>query len=53
MIKSRIRWAEHMACRKKMRNVEKSLVGICQGRLRHRWKDNNKMDLEKRCGDMI
>jgi hypothetical protein len=42
VIKSRrMRWAEHVTCRGKMRNVYKiGVQNLSLGRPRHRWQDN-------------
>jgi hypothetical protein len=50
IIKSRMRWAGHVARMGEKRNVYRILVGKPDrmrplGRLRHRWMDNIKMDL--------
>jgi hypothetical protein len=53
MIKSRrMRWAGHVVCMGKMRNVYKILVGRFEGkralgRPKCKWEDNIKMDLRK------
>jgi len=53
MIKSRrIRWPGHVARMGERRGVHRVLVGIAEGkkplgRLRHRWKGDNMMDLQK------
>ena len=59
MIKSRImRWAEHAARMGERRGIYRVLVGKPKGkrppgRLRRRWVDNNKMDLQKvGCGNI-
>ena len=57
----RMRWAGHVACMKEGRGVHKVLVGKPEGkrplgRLRHRWEDNIKMDLQevgRGCGDWM
>jgi hypothetical protein len=48
----RMRWAGHVACVGEVRGAYNSLVGRPEerrplGRLRHRWKDNIKMDLRE------
>jgi hypothetical protein len=59
MIKSRrVRWAGHVACVGRMRNVCKVLVGKPEGkrprgRLRRRWEDNIKMDLREKYGGKL
>jgi hypothetical protein len=50
VIKSRMRWAGHVACVRKGTNVYRVLVGRPEdkrplGRPRRRWKDNIKLDL--------
>ena len=50
VIKSRMRWAGHVACTEEGRGVHKVLVGKPEGkspsrRPRRRWEDNIKMDL--------
>ena len=59
MIKSRImRWAEHVARMGERRGVNRVLVGKPEGkrplgRLKLRWEDNIKMDLQEvECGGM-
>jgi hypothetical protein len=52
VIKSRMRWVEHVACMGNRRGVYRVLVGTYDGkrplaRPRHRWKDDIKMDLEE------
>jgi hypothetical protein len=51
VIKSRMRWAQHVACMGERRGAYKILVGRPEGRRplgrpRHRWEDNIKMDLQ-------
>ena len=52
-LKSRLlRWAGHVACMDQSRNAYRVLVGKPDdkrplGRPRHRWEDNNKMDLRE------
>ena len=56
-----MRWAGHVAHMEEGRGVHKVLVGKPEGkrplgRLRHRWKDNIKMDLQevgRGCGDWM
>jgi len=56
VIKSRRRWAGHVACMEERRGVCRVLVGKpegrrSQGRPRRRWEDNIRMDLrEVGCG---
>jgi hypothetical protein len=50
VIKSRMRWVQHVACMGKKRGGYRVLVGKSEGkrllgRLRCRWEDNIKMDL--------
>jgi len=58
VIKSRMRWEGHVACIGERKGVYRVLVGKPEGkrplgRLRHRWEDNNKMDLQEvGCGGM-
>ena len=58
MIKSRIKWAGHVARMGERRGVYRVLVGKPEGtrplgRPKHRWEDNIKIDLQEvRCGDM-
>jgi hypothetical protein len=57
VIKSRMRWAGHVACFGERRGIYRVLVGKPDGRplgrTRHRWKDNIKMDLQEvGCGGM-
>ena len=59
MIKTRRkRWAEHVARMGERRSVYRDLVGKPEGKrplgkLRSRWEDNIKMDLQEvECGDM-
>ena len=59
VIKSRrMRWAGHVVCMGERRGVYRVLVGKPEvkrplGRLRHRWEDNIKMDLQEvGCGGM-
>ena len=58
VIKSRMKWAGHVARMEKRRGVYRVLVGKPEGkrplgRLRRRWEDNIKMDLKTvGCGDM-
>ncbi len=52
VIKSRMRWAGHVACMGKRRGVYRILVGRPEGRRplvrpRHRWWDDIKMDLQE------
>jgi hypothetical protein len=53
MIESKkIRWTDHVACRRYMRNVYKMLVGKPEGKKTirrpwHRWEDNIRMDLRE------
>ena len=52
VIKSRMRWAGHMACMEKGRVVHKVLMGKPEGkrplgRPRRRWEDNIRMDLQE------
>jgi hypothetical protein len=53
VIKSRrIRWAGHVACLGERRGVYRVLVGKTERqrplrRPRHRWEDNNKMDIQE------
>jgi hypothetical protein len=53
MIKSRrMRWVVHAAHMGEMKNVYKILVGKFEGkrllgRVRHRWEDNNRMDVRE------
>ena len=52
MIKSRVRWAGHVACVGIRRGVYRVLVGKPErkrplGRLRRRWEDNIKTDLQE------
>ena len=52
VIKSRMRWAGHVACMEEGRGVHKVLVGKPEGkrplgRPRRRWEDNIKMDLQE------
>jgi len=57
----RMRWAGHVARIGEGRGVHRVLVGKPEGkrplgRLRHRWEDNIKMDLQEvegRCGDWM
>jgi len=55
---SRMRWAGHVASMGKRRGVYRVLVGKPEGkrppgRLRYRWEDNIKMDLQEvGCGGM-
>jgi hypothetical protein len=49
MMKTRMRWAGHVACMGEKRNAYRILVGKPEGkrqlgRLRHRWEDNIIMD---------
>jgi hypothetical protein len=61
VIKSRMRWAGHVACMGEERGVQRVLVGKPDGkrplrRPRHRWEDNIKMDLQEvggGCGDWM
>jgi len=62
VVKSRrMRWAVHVACMREGRGVHRVLVGKPEGkrplgRPRHRWEDNNKMDLQgvgRGCGDWM
>jgi len=54
----RMRWAGHVACKVEGRGMYRVLVGKTEGkrllgRPRHRWDDNNKMDLQEvGCGGM-
>jgi len=58
MIKSRMRWAGHVACMRERRGIYRVLVGEPEGkrplwRPRRRWEDNIKMDLQEvGCGGM-
>jgi len=58
VIKSRMRWAGHVACMVEERGVYRVLVGKPEGgrplgRCRHRWVDNIRMDLQEvGCGYM-
>jgi hypothetical protein len=58
VIKSRMRWAGHVARMGERRGSYRFLVGKPEGkrsveRPRRRWEDNNKMDLQEMgCGDM-
>ena len=58
VIKSRMRWAGHVACMEERINVYRVLVGKPEekrplGRPRRRWEDNMKMDLQEMgCGVM-
>jgi hypothetical protein len=53
-----MRWAGNVACTGKERGAHRVLVGKPEGkrplgRLRHRWEDNIKMDLQEvECGGM-
>jgi hypothetical protein len=52
VIKSRIRWVEHVARMREKRGVYRILVGKPErqrplGRTRRRWEDNSKMDLQE------
>jgi hypothetical protein len=52
VIKSRMRWAGHVACMEEGRGVYRVLVGRLEGkrplgRPRHRWEDSIKMDLRE------
>ena len=61
LIKSRMRWAGHVACMDEGRGVHKVLVGKPEekrplGRPRRRWEDIIKMDLQevgRGCGDWM
>jgi hypothetical protein len=61
VVKSRMRWAGHVACIGEERGVHRVLVGKPEGkrplgRSRHRWEDNIKRDLQEvvgGCGDWI
>jgi len=51
VIKSRMRWAGHVACMDERRGVYRVLVGKPDGktplgRPKHRWEDNIKIDLQ-------
>ena len=55
VVKSRIRWAGHVARMGEGRGVHRALVGKPEkkrplGRPRHRWEDNIKMDLREAGG---
>ena len=58
VIKSRMRWAKHVARMGEKRGVHRVLVGKSEGkrphgRPRRRWEDNIKMDLQEvGCGGM-
>jgi hypothetical protein len=58
VIKSRMRWAGHVARLREERGVYRVLVGKPErrrplGRSRHRWEDNIRMDIQEvGCGDM-
>ena len=58
VIKSRMRWAGHVACMGERRGLYRVLVGNPErksplGRPRRRWEDNIKMDLQEvGCGGM-
>jgi len=58
VIKSRMRWAGHVACMGERRGVYRVLVGKPEGkrrleRPRRRWEDNIKIDLQEvGCGGM-
>ena len=52
VIKSRMRWAGHVACMGERRGLYRDLVGKPEGkrplgRSRHRWEDNITMDLQE------
>jgi len=47
MSNGRIGWVGYVACMGRKRNAYKMLVEKCQGRPRHRWENNIKMDLVK------
>jgi len=56
VVKSRMRWAGHVACMGEGRGVHRVLVGKPEGkkplgRPRRRWEDNIKMDLQEVGGD--
>ena len=58
VVKSRMRWAGHVARIGEWRGVHRVLVGKPEGKMplvrpRHRWEDNIKMDLQDMvCGGM-
>ena len=58
MIKSRMKWAGHVARMGERRSVNRVLVGKPErkrllGRSRHKWEDDIKMDVQEvGCGDM-
>ena len=56
VVKSRMRWAGHLACMGERRGVYSVLIGKPEGkrplgRPRRRWKDNIKTDLQEVGGD--
>ena len=61
VVKSRMRWAGHVVCMGEGRGVHRVLAGKPEGnrpmgRLKHRWEDNIKMDLQEvggGCGDSM
>jgi len=58
VIKSRMKWAGHVARMGERRSVNRVLVGKPErkrllGRSRHKWEDDIKMDVQEvGCGDM-